>query len=86
MEYKTTARVERRVWGPGDDYSVVQVQVDSHFRNGAEVEVIIRDGEKGHWTWQDGVALATCSICGDDSLFDDYPFCPNCGAPMEVEE
>ena len=32
-------------------------------------------------TWrEDGTALADCSNCGEGQLYDDYNYCPNCGA------
>ena len=32
-------------------------------------------------TWrEDGTALADCSNCGEGQLYNDYNYCPNCGA------
>ena len=43
----------------------------------------------GHWVIIDDCEhfIAKCSECGkvvDSRLINDYPYCPNCGAKMEV--
>lgn len=42
--------------------------------------------KKGHWIdEEDRESLYTCSVCREKSLGRFHPFCPWCGAMMEVE-
>ena len=51
--------------------------------NITEVMVLLDDVEEKTCTltWRkDGTALADCSNCGEGQLYNDYNYCPNCGA------
>ena len=54
----------------------------------ADVEPVVH----GYWFWKDGKCF--CSACSEqgepkfvepDGCIEEYPYCPNCGAKMDVE-
>lgn len=47
MDYKSTARVQKKVWGPDDTYLTIEMQVpEDKFKQGEVVEVIVKSTRK----------------------------------------
>lgn len=71
-----------------DGYEYIEIETELAIKEFKYLPSATAPVKRGRWliNKEDGwITIAPCSVCGGTQDVD-FPYCPNCGAKMEVEE